>query len=215
MNPLDTLFPSAFPALALAHFVALLSPGQDFWLIAAHALRYRLPGSRHLCVGVASGNAVYIAAAILGWAGAREHAALFAAIQWAGACYLIWIGGQLLRRRRVEPLPGAPGARQPSAGRQFMLGLNSALLNPKNALFYISLMTVILGQGVTLTQQLVCGVWMVLVVLLWDLLVAAMIARRWLRERLRRRLPLVENGAGVVLVTLGLGMLAGGGSKPS
>lgn len=31
MDILATLFPSAFPALALSHFVALLSPGPDFF----------------------------------------------------------------------------------------------------------------------------------------------------------------------------------------
>lgn len=35
MEPLSVLFPPAFPALALAHFVALLSPGPDFFLLVA------------------------------------------------------------------------------------------------------------------------------------------------------------------------------------
>lgn len=38
MSLLSVLFPSAFPALALAHFVALLSPGPDFfyWPVTPH-----------------------------------------------------------------------------------------------------------------------------------------------------------------------------------
>lgn len=36
---ISTLFPAGFPALALAHFVALLSPGPDFFLLAAYAMR--------------------------------------------------------------------------------------------------------------------------------------------------------------------------------
>ncbi len=35
---IDALFPAHFPALALAHFVALLSPGPDFFLLAAALL---------------------------------------------------------------------------------------------------------------------------------------------------------------------------------
>lgn len=42
---MELLFPSAFLALALAHFVALLSPGPDFFLLVGYAARYRLRGS--------------------------------------------------------------------------------------------------------------------------------------------------------------------------
>ena len=37
----STLIPAAFPALALAHFLALLSPGPDIILILGHAVRHR------------------------------------------------------------------------------------------------------------------------------------------------------------------------------
>ena len=50
MSLLSVLFPSAFPALALAHFVALLSPGPDFFLLVGYAARYRMRGSAGLCV---------------------------------------------------------------------------------------------------------------------------------------------------------------------
>ncbi|MDU7100590.1 MAG: LysE family translocator, partial [Enterobacter sp.] len=53
---MELFFPSAFLALALAHFVALLSPGPDFFLLVGYAARYRLRGSAGLCVGIAAGN---------------------------------------------------------------------------------------------------------------------------------------------------------------
>ncbi len=79
------MIPAAFPALAIAHFVALLSPGQDFFLIAGHAVRHDIRGSRFICVGVALGNAVYIGLAILGWNGIRELPLLFTLIKTLGA----------------------------------------------------------------------------------------------------------------------------------
>ncbi|HBD81559.1 MAG TPA: threonine transporter RhtB, partial [Leclercia adecarboxylata] len=56
MELLTTLFPPAFLALALAHFVALLSPGPDFFLLMGFAARHRMRGSAGLCVGIAAGN---------------------------------------------------------------------------------------------------------------------------------------------------------------
>lgn len=56
MEQVTTLFPPAFPALALAHFMALLSPGPDFFLLVGYAVRYRLRGSVGLCLGIAAGK---------------------------------------------------------------------------------------------------------------------------------------------------------------
>lgn len=66
MEQVTTLFPPAFPALALAHFMALLSPGPDFFLLVGYAVRYRLRGSVGLCLGIAAGNGLYILLVVIG-----------------------------------------------------------------------------------------------------------------------------------------------------
>ena len=99
MDILATLFPSAFPALALSHFVALLSPGPDFFLLVGYAIRYRLRGSVGLCIGIAAGNGLYIILAVIGWGILRHAPLLFTVIELLGAAYLLWIGSLLLRSR--------------------------------------------------------------------------------------------------------------------
>ena len=209
MTSLDNLIPAAFPALALAHFLALLSPGQDFFLIAGHAIRHNLRGSRFFCVGVALGNAVYIAIAILGWSSIESFPTIISVIELIGAAYLLWIGWQLIRSQANEVVVDATIIKSavPSALKQLWLGLNSALLNPKNALFYISLMAVILGKEVTLQQQAFCGLWMFLAVLSWNLIVASAIGHRHVQQFLSRKIHLFERGAGAVLISFGLGLL--------
>ncbi len=203
---LDYLIPAAFPALILAHFVALLSPGQDFFLISANAVRHGLAGSRFICLGVALGNGVYIAIAILGWSGIRDSPQLFSIIETLGAIYLLWIGIQLLRSQAGDFITGDSAGHAPSIRRQLISGLNSALLNPKNALFYMSLMTVILGPDATLAQQIFCGLWMFATVLCWDLLLARVIGLQRVRKMLGQRIHLIERGAGAVLAALGIGL---------
>lgn len=163
---IDALFPAHFPALALAHFVALLSPGPDFFLLAAFALRHRLRGSIGIGIGIALGNGGYILLAIMGGAAIQQMPPLFILLQLAGALYLLWIGSQLVRSSaRTTTLTATDTQLLPSLSHQLLLGLGSSLLNPKNMLFYISLMASILGPSVTLTQQAVSGVWMFSVVL--------------------------------------------------
>ncbi|PNH82481.1 LysE family translocator [Vibrio diazotrophicus] len=208
---LSTLFPVAFPALALAHFVALLSPGQDFFLIVGHSIRHRLQGSRFICLGVALGNALYIALAILGWTNIRDNQLVFSFVEILGAIYLLWIGQRLLRSQKTETLVEAEHEQEkaPSAINQLFLGLNSALLNPKNALFYMSLMTVILGSEVTLIQQVSCGVWMFFAVLLWDLFIASAIGRPRIQMQLKAVIHIIERVAGLVLIFFGITLFTG------
>ena len=77
-----------FPALALAHFMALLSPGPDFFLVVGHAARRGLRGAAFICLGIALGNALYIALAVSGWSLIRQWPLLYRCMELAGAGYL-------------------------------------------------------------------------------------------------------------------------------
>ncbi|MFL4414495.1 LysE family translocator [Citrobacter portucalensis] len=203
MSLLSVLFPSAFPALALAHFVALLSPGPDFFLLVGYAARYRMRGSAGLCVGIAFGNGLYILLAIIGWGILRQLPLLFTVIELLGALYLLWIGS-LLVRSRPQTLTGTDAESTcPGFGKQLLLGLGSSLLNPKNALFYLALMTALLGPSVTLLQQTMSGIWMTSIVLCWDLLIVMFIGLPQIQRRLFRGILWVERIAGGVLIIFG------------
>ncbi|EKS57543.1 threonine efflux protein [Citrobacter freundii ATCC 8090 = MTCC 1658 = NBRC 12681] len=203
MSLLSVLFPSAFPALALAHFVALLSPGPDFFLLVGYAVRYRMRDSTGLCVGIAIGNGLYILLAIIGWGILRQLPLLFTIIELLGALYLLWIGS-LLIRSRPQTLTGTDARSTcPGFGKQLLLGLGSSLLNPKNALFYLALMTALLGPSVTLLQQTMSGIWMTSVVLCWDLLIVMFIGLPQIQRRLTRGILWVERIAGGVLIIFG------------
>jgi threonine/homoserine/homoserine lactone efflux protein len=200
---MELLFPSAFLALALAHFVALLSPGPDFFLLVGYAARYRLRGSAGLCIGIAAGNGLYILLVIAGWSALRQFSWLFALIELSGALYLLWIGSHLVRSRPQPLTLNETHQRFPSLRKQILLGLGSALLNPKNALFYLALMTALLGPDVTLLQQAVSGVWMVMVVLVWDLVLVSLMVLPTVQQKVGRVLWVIERAAGVVLMGFG------------
>lgn len=204
MSLLSLLFPSAFPALALAHFVALLSPGPDFFLLVGYAVRYRMRGSAGLCVGIAIGNGLYILLAIIGWGILRQLPLLFTVIELLGALYLLWIGSLLIRSRPQTLTRADAQSTCPAFGKQLLLGLGSSLLNPKNALFYLALMTALLGPSVTSLQQAVSGIWMSSVVLFWDLLIVMFIGLPQIQQRLTKGILWIERIAGGVLIVFGI-----------
>jgi len=202
----STLIPAAFPALALAH--SLLSPGPDFFLIIGHAVRHRLRGALFICLGIALGNALYICLAVSGWSVMRQVPSLYRFVELAGAGYLAWLGFLLLREsRNATSGEGslATGEVSPlSPASQMLTGLGSALLNPKNAVFYLTLMTVILGPTATLPQQAFAGLWMTLLVFAWDAALAAAISLPGAQRALEKRIPLIEGLAGLTLSGIAL-----------
>ncbi|HBX5535829.1 TPA: LysE family translocator, partial [Klebsiella pneumoniae] len=157
---------------------------------------------------IAAGNALYIVLAIVGWGLLRQAPLLFLLIELLGAGYLLWIGSLLIRSRPATLAMESVRAARPGFGRQLLLlGLGSSLLNPKNALFYLALMTSLLGPAVTLLQQTVSGLWMVSVVFFWDLLLVSAIALPQIQRRLGAIVWRVERAAGAILMLFGLGII--------
>lgn len=194
--------PSTFAALALAHFLALLSPGPDFFLVIGHAVRHHLRGTLFICIGIALGNAVYIIIAIAGWSAIKHSPLIYRSLEIAGAVYLLWMGYMLIRASRYSTTLTINNSSSLPPFKQLCIGLGSALLNPKNAVFYLTLMTVIIGAEATLSQQVFSGVWMALLVLAWDTGLAAAISHPRAQRILESKIPFIEGIAGIFLVFL-------------
>lgn len=210
--------------VAAAHFLALLSPGPDFFLIARTSAVQGWRQAARVCMGVAIANAVFIALAFSGVSVFRAGSPLFEIVQWAGCLYLLYLGGLFLRHAGRTPLilpdvvaravrerqnPAAGPAGRFRGGRNFMMGFMSGILNPKNALFYVSL-AAMLGQQPDLVLA-GYGLWMLGVVLGWDVLVALAIGNRTVLGRFARILPAVERMTGVCLIILAGVVLASRG----
>ncbi|XLF15085.1 LysE family translocator [Klebsiella pneumoniae] len=206
MHTLSTLFPAAFPALALSHFVALLSPGPDFFCWSATPCATGSAAASD-CVSASPQAMRCILCSPSSAGGFCARRRCFLLIELLGAGYLLWIGSLLIRSRPATLAMESVRAARPGFGRQLLLGLGSSLLNPKNALFYLALMTSLLGPAVTLLQQTVSGLWMVSVVFFWDLLLVSAIALPQIQRRLGAIVWRVERAAGAILMLFGLGII--------
>jgi threonine/homoserine/homoserine lactone efflux protein len=193
-----------FLAVAVAHFLALLIPGVDFFLIARTATTSGRRNAVGICVGIACANGILVAAAFSGLSLIRTPMVLHV-VQAAGGVFLVWIG--IAFRRAETGVERAEGSRtgRTTWTRNLGLGLVSGLLNPKNVLFYVSLAAALAGASpAALTLY---GAWMVTIVLVWDLFVAVALGSPRALGRLSRVLPWTAKAAGGFLVLLGLGMI--------
>ncbi|MGC5698799.1 LysE family translocator [Pseudomonas sp. NFXW11] len=201
-----------FLLVAAAHFLALLSPGPDFFLVARLSMAAGWRAATGACLGIALANGVFIVMAFAGVAVLRPDSLWFLLIQLAGCAYLLYLGGLFIRHAGGNSLAGMASTGQPQAldranwRRGLGQGFLSGILNPKNALFYVSLASLV-GAATSGGWKLVYGLWMFAAVLGWDLLVALAIGNRPVRERFARALPWLERITGVLLILLALGVI--------
>lgn len=195
-----------FVYIATAHFLALLIPGPDFFLIVQASLRLPRPAGLALCAGIAAANGLYLLLAVAGLEILRQVPWLMATLRYLGGAYLFLLGMQLLKAPRVE-MEQDREARlidDSRPRRQFVVGLLAALLNPKNAIFYLSLFTVMVGAETPLFQRCLYGLWMTAVVLLWDGAIVFFLGDPRVRRRLQGTAFLIAKGAGAMLAICGL-----------
>ena len=180
--------------------VVIVTPGQD----TALTIRNTLAGGRaagfRTAVGVVAGQTVWAVAASLGVAAlivASEPA--FVALKFAGAAYLVFLGGQaLLAAVRGRAHGGEAVA---AGGRELRQGLLSNLGNPKMAVFFTSLLP---QFGGSLPALLGLGLLFCAMTLAWLCAYAGVVARAGdalRRPRVRRTLDALTGG---VLVALGV-----------
>lgn len=205
-----------FLMIAAAHFLALLSPGPDFFLIARTSLSAGWRVASGACLGIAVANGVFIVAAFAGTAALKPDSAWFVALQLAGCTYLLYLGVRFIRHAGTSGL-GSVLTQDSHAARASLrfgawcratgMGFLSGILNPKNALFYASLAAMLTGPHASAGWKAIYGTWMFGVVLLWDLLVAVMIGNQAILRRFARALPWLERISGAMLILLAVGVV--------
>ncbi|WP_277640568.1 LysE family translocator [Wolinella succinogenes] len=194
-----------FFTLTTLYLLALLSPGQDFFLILRHALLHGHRSAWWSCLGIALGNGFYIALSFLGHGILGQISWLLPLIESGGALFLIYLGGLLLLSPKPHFNTQEEAPHRPSlASGFFWQGLLSALLNPKNTLFYLSVLFTILPPEITPATRLFYGAWMISLLLFWDMGLAYLLGHPSTAARLLPFLHPIQKIVGIALILFGL-----------
>lgn len=176
----------ALLAFALASLVLAATPGPGVLYVVARTLAQGRRAGLASVAGVACGNLGNAVGASLGLAALFALSSLaFAAVKYAGAAYLVWLGVQALRRPRAaadNAQPDAPQFAAPDPRRIFRDGFLVALLNPKTAIFFAAFLPQFLGQAASAGQGVLLGALFVAIAACTDglyVLAAALFAQRF------------------------------------
>lgn len=195
-----------FLILASAHFLALLSPGPDFFLIMQASLRLPLRYGFAICAGIALANGVYLLLAVLGFEVISDTTWLLFLFKYLGAAYLLFLGIMLLRtsKKTFNNHEESSFLHVKSMRRQFFIGFMSAILNPKNIIFYFSLFTVMVSTETGFPTRCMYALWMMSVVFLWDCFVVLSVSQEKVKTWLENYIFYIEKISGTALALFGI-----------
>ena len=208
---MDANLLSIFITVGVAHFLALLSPGPDFVLIVKSAIKNDSKEAMGVALGITMANAVYISLCLIGIGSILAASALLMIIlKIIGGLFLIYLAVQALQARKSsysqldinESISN--NLTNTTFLKEFVAGFISGIFNPKNLLFYLSLFTVVLTPEVSFAFKLSLGIWMTIVVFLWDTSIIFLLSTRKVRQKFTQAAYYIDKITGALLGIIGV-----------
>ncbi len=203
-----------FLTVALAHFLALLSPGPDFLLIIKSTIKNKPKKAMGVVLGITIGNAIYIILCIMGVAVIfSQSIGLMIFLKLIGGLFLFYIGYCAIKAKKsdyttLEAMDDSSASLiQSSFCKEFLAGFVSAIFNPKNLLFYLSLFTVVLLPSTGMNTKILLGIWMTTVVFMWDAFIVLLLSRKKIQNAFNQIAYYIDKCAGVILGLVGVKVL--------
>jgi len=197
-----------FLVIAFTHFLALLSPGPDFFLILTSLLQKGRRYTYGVVLGVTLGNALILMVCLFGFMMLGNlSTTILLVLKWMGAGYLAYLSflcfkaaqGANVNMTVEENILVKQESSYKSKIKSLALGLQSSLLNPKNIMFYSSLMLLI-QKDFSLFQKLLMSIWMVGVVLIWNILLVKLLAQGRVLDKIKRSAPGLYYCSGIAFI---------------
>jgi threonine/homoserine/homoserine lactone efflux protein len=184
---------------AAAYLAVVVSPGPGVTALVARVLASGARGAPAFIAGFVAGALIWFTIAATGLAAlAATFAAVFVAVRYAGAAYLLYLACKLWRApaRPMQAVDVAPDG----SGRLFAAGLAINLGNPKAIVFFLALLPTVVDLG-TLSVLGFAALAAVIAAIVSGVLagytIAAARARRLFTSP--RAVVLVNRGSGVVM----------------
>ncbi len=200
-----------FLKVALAHLLAVASPGPDFAMVVRQSLAHGRRAALWTSIGIGTAILVHVTYAILGIGILlRTTPAAFMAVKFTGAGYLAWIGAKAIMSKprhdtSESPFGSKEGAARPAEPRPraaWTTGFLTNVFNPKATLFFVAIFATVVDPA---TPRLILGaygLWMALTTMAWFTVVSLVFTREGVRAAFMRGGHWIDRTMGIVLVGL-------------
>ncbi|MEM6052891.1 threonine export protein RhtC [Erwinia sp. P7711] len=201
-----------FLTVALVHFVALMSPGPDFFFVSQTAVSRSRKEAMLGVTGITLGIVIWAGVALMGLNLILQQMAwLHQLIMVGGGLYLLWMGWQMLRSARQQhkqaTQPDAAAVVLPKKGKTFLKGFLTNLSNPKAVIYFGSVFSLFVGDNVGAGER--WGLFLLIVgeTFVWFSLVASIFALPAMRQGYQRLAKWIDGFAGVLFAGFGIHLI--------
>lgn len=199
------IYLQSFFILAFAHFLALISPGVDFFIIINSTIKNGKRAGIIVAFGIAIANLVYILLALFGIMFIKNNLLIFNFLKLSGCVYLFYISYYLFKSKRKNLFENVSKNRKSiTLISSFFKGFLSAILNPKNFIFYFSMFSITSQNNTPFFIQTIYGLWMFFAVLIWDIFIVYILNLRKIKQLFNRYIYLIEKISAVFLTFVAL-----------
>ncbi len=184
--------------------LVMVTPGPDMVLVLRNTFAGGRGAGLQTSVGILSGNLVHITYCMLGIGLIISQSILaFSMLKYAGAAYLIYLGVMSFRSGGETVDTNDIERRRPN--RTWVVqGFVNNLLNPKGAMFYLGMFTMVITPETSAITMLVLIISMMLVSASFWLFFVYTLDRPFIRNSIARSQQTVSRIFGALLVLLGL-----------
>lgn len=193
---------SEFLTIVVAHALVVASPGPDFVLVLRQSLTHGRRTAVWSSIGISCGISIHIIYCLLGLSLVLKNSVTaLAVVKYLGAAYLAYVGLRALQTKpRTGDLDLAPVAAAPTSREAWTTGFLVNVLNPKAALFFISLFPLAVSVTTPKLIQAGYGLWMTLATMAWFSFVSLVFTREQVRRNFLRHGHWIDRALGVVFL---------------
>jgi RhtB (resistance to homoserine/threonine) family protein len=198
-----------FFSLAVAHLLAVMSPGPDFAMVTRQTMAHGRAAGLWTAWGIATGILFHVAYGLfgLGWL-LQRFPSLLDLLRMAGAAFLIYMGiGALRAQPRDASAPAAPAPQPIDARRHFGIGVLTNVLNPKAMLSFTALFSAAITTHAPMPLRFALALWFIASTAAWFSFVAMTLGHSRVRGALLDHAHWIDRVTGAILVALGIGLL--------
>lgn len=183
--------------------LACISPGPDFAMVSRNGLLLSRRAGVFTALGIGMGVLVHVGYTLLGLGWVLQQSLwLFTVLKLAGAAYLVYLGINMLRAR-----PASEHADTPAPSLSDLAALRTGFLtnalNPKTAIFIVSLFMGVVRPETGVVVQMAYGVFIAGAHVAWFSLVALCFSAGRVREKLLAARHWIDRVFGGLLVAFG------------
>ncbi len=193
-----------FLTVAILHLFAVVSPGPDFALITRQSLRFNRRVAIWTSLGIGVGILFHCLLAITGLVILITSNELFSTIlKIIGSVYLLYLGINSVIGDQKKSELDEKDKDNLNKFNGFLVGLITNITNVKAILFFVTVFSVVIDAGNSLSLILY-GVYMALATFLWFAFISYVFTSNKFQNKFSSFLKIFEKGIGVILILLSL-----------